>query len=390
MSTENLLDRVYVPTQPFDSTDPPRFSQLSETAKDSFASELRKFFDYKEATFTSNIEEVPSIQKFALGSGTGEDSLETMVTLLMAYSDFPDKFPMISITSTSGRERKLNIGSNFVASVQYPPSVVGSEVGPFNFVPLTGEDDPLYIEFLTYPNGSVESETTSRISFSSYIFSDLSNVTMDEVVEQVNKSQALYYTLSKTSLGYLRIETGGVCARAVPNSIEITGGSARALTLLGLSIGDSDDYLSTSNPPRNRYGLAGDMIINIDVVTDDINTRTELQDLVYEFFTFNLEKRRFQFFGRSYWDRDLSPEEWFHIVFNNQFSWSSEVTMPKQGGLQHDQVYAIRGSVPIFIEDFVDRKIINEPVFLLSTKVNPVPDGFPTGDYGGVNWKNNL
>jgi hypothetical protein len=128
------------------------------------------------------------------------------------------------------------------------------------------------------------------------------------------------------------------------------------------------------------------MVMNIDVVTDSLNTRTELSDLVYNYFAFYMEKRRFQLFGRSYFDRELTPEEWYHVSFNNQFSWSAEYSTSQKGGEQYEQIYAVRGSVPIFIEDFVDRKFVNDDGFLDRQRIIPAEE-FPVGDYGGINFR---
>jgi len=196
----------------------------------------------------------------------------------------------------------------------------------------------------------------------------------------------LYYNCSATTIGCLMIEAGGIAAKPDTNYIEVTDGSAAVLSQLGFAVGDSSSFADTENPPRNRYGVAADMTINVDVVSDDINTRTELQDLVFDFFAFYLEKRRFQLFGQSYFERGLDPEQWFHVSINNQFSWSSEVTTPRTGSANYDQIYAVRGSIPIFIEDFLDRRLTG--TFLdgddVSLDGNMNPDGLvPDGDYPG-------
>ena len=386
MADENLVDRKYTPTQPYDSTDVPKFGQLIETTKDAFASELEAFFDYKATDATSKISELPNIEKFALGASTNEQNLEEVVDLIMSYADTPDRFPMIAITSASLRERKLSIGNNFVDHVQYPPSICGTVPGPYN---LTAG---WTMEITTWPSGYEDDETTSLITLASVIFEDITNVTTQELADAINHTQALYYQCSVTADDCLRIETGGPCAVTTPNYIEITDGDAACLTALGFTLGQSDTYLSTDNPPKNRYIIAGDMSINIDVVTDDINTRSELADLVYDFFAFYMEKRRFQFIGRSYQSRDIDPEEWFHIIFQNQFNWSGELQKLRPGGGEaKDYIYATRGSMPIFTSDFIDRKLVTEPVFLLRDNVIPdANDEIPTGDYSGDNWKKRI
>ena len=376
MANEDLTSKQYIATQPFDSNDPPKFSQLVETAKDAFASELTQFFSYKTTDATSKISEMPNIQKFELGATGSENSLETVVNLIMAYGDTLDQFPMISITSMNLLEKKIH--------VQYPPSIVGDVAGPYDIDHGAGED-PWTLSFTTLPSGSTDTEVTSTISFSRSLFADPTSVTAEELAERINATQALYYTCSATSDGKLRIETGGPCAVSSPNIITVTAGTI--LTRLGFSIGDTDTYLNTDNPPRNRYSADADLVINIDVVADSLNTKTELADLVYNYFAFYMAKRRFQLFGRSYFDRDLDPEEWFHICFKNQFSWSSEVTRPRQGGEQYEQIFAIRGSVPIFIEDFIDRKIVDAPVYLERDNIS-YNEELPDGDYPGTNYLN--
>ena len=381
MPIENLNDRNrYLPTQPYDVNDLPRFGQLVETAKDAFAWELQNFFSYKTTDASSKIIEIPTIQKFALGATSSENSLETVVDLIMSYGDTLDKYPMIAITGMNLREKKMSIGDNYTCNVQYPPSIVGANAGPFNLDYGTGE--AWYLEIITYPLGDSESRTVSTIVFDKILFVDYTNVSTVELVEAINKSQALYYTCSVSTGNRLRISAGGPCAQGSPNYIEITDGSLALLNLLGFSVGDSDDYLSTANPSKNRYEVFGDMTINVDVVSDSLNTKTELADLVFSFFAFYMEKRRFQFLGRSYFDRDLDPTEWYHIILKNQFAWSGETTRPRQGGEQYEHIYAIRGSIPIFIEDFIDRDIVTEPRFLLSENVQST-DLIPNGDYFG-------
>lgn len=383
MSTEDLQDRVMRTTEPFDSSDPPRFAQLTETAKDAFAKELTNYFDINATDIGGKVAEVPNIQKFALGATAGETSLEQVVDLIQSYGVTPDKYPMIAITSSNVREKPMGIGSAFVTSVQYPPSVVGTKTGPFKLT------DGWTLELKTWPNGTEASETTSTFTVSTSTFADLTSVTAAEFAGRLNQTQALYTTFSVTADGYIRISCGGPCAVTTPNYIEITDGSSGLLTALGLTVGQSDTYLSTDNPPKNRYGIAGDMVINIDVIADEVNARTEVSDLVYAFFAFYVEKRRFQLFGRSYQDRSVDPPEWWHVILKKQFSWSGETNQPRTGGEQHSMLHAVRGSVPIYIYDYVDRDLVTAPVFLLPENI--VEDSIlPNGDYFGVNWKTDL
>ena len=384
MATENFYERVGVPTDPLDPNDPPKFGQLIETAKDAFVSELTSYFDYQTSDATSKLTELPTVQKFALGAGTGEQTLREVVKIAMAYADTSDRFPMIAITSSSLRERRLGIGSGLVGHVQYPPSIVSTKTGPFNLT------DGWELKITTWPNGFVTSATESTITMASILFVDPTSVTVAELASAINRSQALYYQCEETTEGYLRISTGGPCAITSPNYIEVTGGDTACLSALGFTLGQSDTWLSTANPTKNRYGFASDMTVNIDVITDDINTRQELCDLVYAFFAFWMEKRRFEFYGRSYADRSITPEEWWHIVLQSQFTWSGELSTLRQGGGEaYDYIYANRGAVSIFIADYLDRAIVTEPRYLYRDYIVPdVNDTMPVGDYNGINWKN--
>ncbi len=383
MSDENLEDRGYVTTEPEDSNDPSKFGQVTESTKDAFKIELEKFFSYKTADVSSKIAEVPTIQKFALGADGNEQRLEQVVQMIMAYADTPDQLPMVAITVVSSRERKLGIGSGFVDRVQYPPSICGTVPGPYDLT------DGWTLEFKTWPSGYEVNETTSIMEVASVLFADISSpVTTQELADAINKSQALYYHCDVTADDCLRISCGGPMAVTNPNYIEITDGDAAFLSALGFTVGQSDIYTNTDNPPKNRYGLAADMVVNIDVVTDDPNTRSELGDLVTNFFTFYMEKRRFQFIGRSYQSRDIDPEEWYHIIFQGQSNWTGEINTPRQGGGEgYNYIYANRCSIPVLTCDFIDRKLVTPPVFLDRDLIIYDETGeIPVGDHTQDNW----
>ncbi len=373
---EDLSLRRFTTTDPYDPTDLPRFGQLTETTKDVFRKELETFFDYKTSDAANKLQEAPNIQKFAMGAGTGEQSLETVVKMLMSYGDKEDQFPMIAITSSHEREKPLSIGNNFVGHFQYPPRVNGSKVGPFNLT------DGWELKITTWPLGTVESAVESTIVMSSLLFPDLSNATIDDVLKAINEVQALYYTAEATPEGYLRLRTGGICAKPTPNYIEITGGDTECLNAFGFTLGQSQTYSDIT--PVNKYYISSDMTINIDVVADSINTRAELTDLVFQFFSYYIEKRLFQFIGRSYQSENIDPEEWWHIILNRQFSWSGELATPRAGGPQRDHIYANRGSVPITSIDYIDKRVGSNYIIERENVIRE--PNLPAGDYFSNNY----
>lgn len=374
-SFEDLHDRRCIPTGVLDDEDPPRFSQLNETVKDAFVYEVRKYVSYKTRDINQKLIEIPNINKFAIN---GDNPLETMLNSILSYADTPDRFPMIAITSNTARERNLGLGSNFVDHVFYPPSIDGSNQGPYNIQPGWN------IELVTRPKGYHKEDILSVIEFREILFPDIHNASISDVVRAVN-AQALYYVASVSDDNTLKLSVGGPAAPHYPNYIEIVGGTPECLSMLGLVIGQKDDYRNSDNLPKNRYYIAADMSINVDIIADSMPIRTELSDLIQGFFTFHMEKRRFQLFGRSYFQRGLDPEEWYHIIFNNQFSWSGETNIPRQGGEQYDYIYMERGSVPVIVADYVNRELINEPRFLERENII-FTDELPIGDYSQFNY----
>jgi len=374
-----------VKSDPFSVTDLPRFGQLIETATDAFVKELTDFFDYTKSDGLNKIKELPNIQKFSFGSQQNNAGLETVVNLIISYADTLGKFPMISISSSSFKERKMGLGSNFVSKVQRPISIVSTKSGPFDLSSVLGD---LTITVETTPTVDVTRE--SVIDFRTSLFSNPSNVSVDDLVRVINKTQALYYTCYNAN-GFFAIEAGGICARYENNSIELIDGNVQLLDLLGLSVGDSSSYSDSDNPVKNRYTVAADLVLNIDVVCGSINTRAELADLVFSFFAYYMQNKAFQLYGRSYFDSAIDTE-WWHLSLKNQFTWGGEVNKVRPGGEQYDYIFAVRGSVPIFIEDFIDKTLSDgqNPIMLeRSNVVESVvnPDGDVVGDYFSYNYR---
>ncbi len=377
---DNPDDQAYVPTKPFDSSDPPRYGQLEETVKDAFKQEFTQFFTLEASADDSKIVEIPTVEKYAIGDDpASSQNLETFVNLIMSYADTPDRLPMVAITSASVREKRLGLGTNNVGIMQYSPSITGSETGTFNI------QNGWRITLVTWPLGVETREGSdvtqaSTIEFVDGFFADPTQATIAEVVKAIN-IQALYYTAHASSTGALILEAGGLLAPGNPNYIEVTGGDSACLSALGLTLGQSDIYTNPDNPPKNRRYMSADMTINIDVISDDLNTKQELADLVYSYFTYYLERRYFQLLGRSYFERGLDPEEWFHIILNGQFSWSGEVSIPRPGQEGYDRIYSARGSLPVTIIDYLDKRLVQPPVFASQASLL---DGsaFPEGDHG--------
>src|SRR5260221_2562579 len=115
MPNEDLLQRVNLPTLPLDPKDPARFSQLTDTVKDTLQVELSRFFDYHQSQFASRKAEVPTIEKYTLGFAPTDKPVETFTRILLQHPDVLEKLPLVAITSALGTNLKLGFGTQLVS-----------------------------------------------------------------------------------------------------------------------------------------------------------------------------------------------------------------------------------------------------------------------------------
>jgi hypothetical protein len=378
--------REYRGTVPRDPRNPPRFGQLIETVKDAFAAELYRFFESNTDDIRAKLGEFPAIEKFAIGAGSTSTSMETVMNLIMSYGNTFDKYPMIAITSANDKEFVLGLGSTIVCDGQVAPRLTAGNEGPFNL------QDGWTLRIRTWPLGLAEDPVETTILLKDLLFSDIGNATVQDLVQAYN-AQALYTQARQSGDGFFQIVAGGPCAQGAKNGLEIIGGTPDCLLALGYSVGQIDlytDHTSGLKSPVQRYGVAGRMTINLDVISDDLNTRTQLADLVRSFFTFYVDRQYFQFQGRSYLDDSIDPPEWYQIILDRKFSWSGEYQRARQGGEQKSYLYSIRGSVPVTAADFIDRPVNRGNATFVQPQnviqVDAQSDELPTGDYFGVNY----
>jgi len=125
-------------------------------------------------------------------------------------------------------------------------------------------------------------------------------------------------------------------------------------------IGQRDTHLNTLRPPKHRYAQSADLALQIDVICDDENTRGELADLVFGFFSFWLEKKFFQFLGRSdlpgQGSNGLTTGEFYQIVIRPPFRSSGEAEIPRPTD-GSDKVYINSFSLDVTTTMFIDREL---------------------------------
>lgn len=122
--------RKHVPTVPTDLTDPPRLTQMVETTKDALIYEIRSFLNQAGFT-TERREELPTVEKYAVGFGAGLDPYQTFVKIVEMFPDVRERLPHIAVTTAAGGNRRMTAGRPFIGHTQAPPRVVTSLAGPY-------------------------------------------------------------------------------------------------------------------------------------------------------------------------------------------------------------------------------------------------------------------
>lgn len=121
-------------------------------------------------------------------------------------------------------------------------------------------------------------------------------------------------------------------------------------------IGLRDDYMNPARPPKHRYAMAGDVNVQIDVYTEDPNTRTEIVDLVQSFFGFFLEEKFFTFMGRTGFSGQTAPNEFYQVVINPPMNLAGETEVPRPNDATN-KVHCNSFALSTTISMYIDREV---------------------------------
>ncbi len=350
MPVDDRQDIVQQATVPDDLDQGPRFGAITELVKDAFVLELRHFFNTAYTQVRAG--ELPRIDKYSVAVDVNTDPLETAVNLIRSYPDITEDLPLIAVLATTGRNVKMSISDHFTSMVINPAKVVGTIAGPYEL------EDNMTITLESQPNGIVSSLTTSSFRLPEYLFVDISEATLDEVVSAIN-FQALYvhaYKERVSGVDYLAIRAGGSHGTQFPNKITITGGTA--LPILGLTASQTDQNYGTGKRAMFRHHIAADITVAIEVVAESENVRTEITDLLYDFWAYALADRKYTLYGRSTFDNTIEDETYQIIIRDNEIALSGEQETPREGD-QKDTVYINRLTIPVTAFQFSDRTATN-------------------------------
>lgn len=359
-----------IATVPDNTTQPPRFGGITELTKDAFVLELRHFLSTKYTGLRAG--ELPRVEKYAVAIDVDIDPLETAVSLIRSYPDIEEDMPILAVLATTGQNRKLSISDNFTSLTVNSAKLVGTVAnGPFNL------SDGMTITITTQPNGiqtnldGTSAIVASTFVFHSFMFTDITHATLDEVIYAIN-FQALYasaYATSPDSSGnsFLALRAGGLQGTSFPNQITITGGTA--LTALGFTIGATDQNFGASKQAFERHHMAADLTVAIEVIAESENVRTELTDLLYDFVTFVMADRKYQFYGRSVFDSSILDETYQIIIKDNEIAFAGETETPRAGD-PRDKIYINRITVPVTSIMYSDRVITDRKGGIVTPLIN--------------------
>jgi len=362
MAINDDLNKRPQPTIPDDPSDPPRFAQPTETTKDAFVAELKKFFNRNDTIYNSTLKQAPTIRKFDFSFKKTETSHETAVKIIRKLPNLNENLPLVAVLAATGRNISMGIGGQLVTRVSAITNVLSGNAQPYNLPPSST---------LVFRTTSKTKEVfTTTIIFRTSRFTNIAQATAQEVCDEIN-FQSLYAHASvgqgnKINLGY-----GGPLTQGVTGDIEIGDGAGNAGTassILGFTNGQKAEYTSTT--AFNRYLQSTALDIAIEVVAEDDNVRTELHDLVWSFFTFFMDSRDYTLLGRSSFDPSI-PNETYQVIIKPDLSMAGENEVPRPGD-EVDKLYVNRMNVPVTTIQYIDRAVVSGGITPLYLDANNV------------------
>jgi hypothetical protein len=381
---EDLTLRQNRATTPYDPNNvTTRVGKITDAAKDMFVWELRDYFSRKGQ---DRIALVPTIEKFAAdnpGPAGDYDPLETVVRMMRQYPDLTEKLPYIGVTITNHKNVKLGFSTKFVDTVMPRPRLVAG-LGAFGPVPApvtvppaapttTWDDnqqpgvpvnvpptgDPTYsltngdwVEITTTFDGV---EHVSRFIFDLNLLGG-SPQTPRAVADVINL-QALYChadVISYNGVQTLILEPGGPLGKGKRMSIQRTNAT--------VNFDNNINFVTTqlkapSNqfPAANRYMSSHDMTVTLVIGSEGENIRSELSDVLTQFFTLVLDDRQFTLWGRSFFSN--VPDETYQLIIKDEsvgLTGEQEVPRPDDPARK---IYLNRLNVPITLIQYIDRTV---------------------------------
>lgn len=350
MPVNDRSDLGAIPTVPSNLDQPPKFGGITELVKDAFVIELTNFFNTGYKNLRNG--ELPRIDKYQVALDVDVDPLATAVNLIRSYPDIMEDMPLLAVLAATGNNLKMDIANRYVETIVPYAEVYSTSAGPYEL------EHNCTLEVETHPSGRPQQVVKSIFRFPASMFADMSSVALNEVVKAIN-FQSLYCTayVAKNGSGEscLGIQAGGTKGRQFPNKITIVGGTA--VEALGFTVGQSSQNYGPGARAYTRHSISANMTVGIEVVAESENIRTELSDLLFDFLTFVMADRKFQFYGRSTFDSSIKDERYQIIIKDGEVSISGEQELPRPSDPK-DKIYVNRINVPVTAIQYTDRAIV--------------------------------
>lgn len=347
MPVNDRKDLGQISTIPDNLLQRPRFGAITEVTKDAFVTELRHFFSTQNNRLRNG--ELPRIDKYAVSVDPVSDPLATAVSVVRSFPDIAENLPTIAVLAATGKNLKLDLGDKSIGKVIRAAAITSSSAGPY----VLADGQTMVIR--TYPLGPDE-YFDSTYTFRDFMFADITVATPAEVVAAIN-AQAEFATAYIGSNGGVAIRAGRMYeALHFPNEITVQSGTA--VTPLGFSVAQTSSNTGGSNVMYSRYHMAADLTISVEILAESENIRTEISDLLYDFMSYVMADRKWQFYGRSIFDSSVLDEYYQIIIRDGEMTFSGESDMARPND-QKDKIYVNRITIPVTSILYSDRILVD-------------------------------
>lgn len=309
------------------------FGNLDDKIRDVFVDNIRVLF--QRTTYAQEmLKEMPNIKKYTLRDNTNVGNLQnaaTSVRIIDAFPEIDKVLPLIAVTTLSGGQKIMGMGSQIVRDYMQVASLTSTNVQPF--VVVSG------MSFIVSIDGIVNTAL-----FDPLFFANIGSATASEVAAAI-QMQIPQLVCEDNGAGHVMLSV-----KDDNNDHSMVIGSGSANSILGFLQGASDS--------SQNYALVRDLAYTetltsvLDVVAYSKDVRDELMDLVTSYFGF-------------YMAEEAMPYEWFtedsaagalQIMFKT-YSKSSEAETPLEGNSPYNKIYTQTMTLNIIARQFVRRSV---------------------------------
>jgi hypothetical protein len=413
--SEDLRKRIDIPTIPDQPQNlPSRRGRVTEVVKEMFVWELRHYLD--SVNSPDDLLPVPTVMKWAsdLPNPYQElDPLETVLRIIRSYPDLTERMPYVGVVASAGKNIRLAAGGKYVAPVLSPPRLIAG-TGPFtppttppaiippnpdftafndNEVPgvpgvwpdptggyTWGLTDGDWVEITTVVDGTVNVEVFQFTN----VLVGVSPQSPRMIADAINFS-ALYCHADVVFINgvpTLIVEPGGPVGQSgsyfeIFRSNASTNFDAYVNLPLTKLIAPSNQF-----PMKNRYLNSMEMTIGLIIGTDGDTIRTEVTDLIQNFFAFVMNTRHFTFWGRSFYGD--TPDEFYQILIkDNEINVIGEQEVPRPDDPIR-WIFINRIDIPITLFQYIDRPIQQGAMIVPMDLATYVPPSLYTKRFASI------